>query len=118
MKIIFALIVLLIVLFLIDMFFSKPIITNGIVLDKQYYPGQVSIGTGVGTNSSGNSTIITTTQVTSEKFVIIVRKENNQIVTVESNAKKYYASKIGDLIDFNTYYGVFTHWIYEYSSFK
>ena len=93
---------------LIDGIASKPEPFYGSVIDKHYKAERNSTGTGYGMTSSGKSGIIATSEHESEKFLLMVKTESGQVVTVECEPTLYYEKTVGQKIDCNAYKGFFT----------
>lgn len=93
---------------LIDGIASKPEAFCGNVIDKHYKAERTSVGTGTAVGSNGNVGVVTTTEVDPEEFLIIVKTESGEIVTVKCEPELYYDKEIGDRIDCNAYKGLFT----------
>lgn len=93
---------------LIDGIASKPELFYGIVIDKHYKAERNSVGTGYGITSSGGNGVIVTSEHESEKFLLIVKTENGNVVTVECEPELYYEKQVGQEIDCKAYKGYFT----------
>lgn len=94
--------------YLIDVIPSKPEPFYGSVIDKHYKAERNSTGTGYGMTSSGKSAVIVTSEHESEKFLLIVKTESGQVVTVECEPTLYYEKQVGQKIDCKAYKGFFT----------
>lgn len=94
--------------FLIDGIASKPEPFYGIVIDKHYKAERNSTGTGYGMTSSGKSGVIVTSEHESEKFLLMVKTESGQVVTVECVPTLYYEKQVGQKIYCKAYKGFFT----------
>lgn len=103
-----ALFILGLAFFLIDGIASKPKPFYGSVIDKHYKAERNSTGTGYGMTSSGKSGVIVTHEYESEKFLLMVKTEGGQVVTVECEPTLYYEKKVGQKIDCKAYKGFFT----------
>ena len=93
---------------LIDGIASKPDPFCGIVIDKHYKAERNSVGTGYGMTSSGKSGVIVTSEHESEKFLLMVKTESGNVVTVECEPELYYEKQVGQKIDCKDYKGFFT----------
>jgi len=82
--------------FLIDGIASKPEPFYGSVIDKHYKAER---------NSSG---VIVPSEHESEKFLLMVKTESGQVVTVECEPTLYYEKQVGQKIDCKAYKGFFT----------
>ena len=105
---IIAIVILATDLFLIDVIASKPEAFYGNVIDKHYKAERTSVGTGTAVGSNGNVDVVTTTEVDPEEFLIMVKTESGQIVTVKCEPELYYQKEVGERIDCNAYKGLFT----------
>lgn len=95
-------------LFLIDGIASKLEPFYGSVIDKHYKAERNSTGTGYGMTSSGKSGVIVTSEYESEKFLLMVKTESGEVVTVECESTLYYKKEVGQKIDCEAYKGYFT----------
>ena len=93
---------------LADMLLSKPQSFDGYVIDKHYKAEQISTGTGTAVGSNGTVGVVTITEIDPEKFLIMVRTIDGQIITVESEPELYYKKEIGDKITSIAFKGIFT----------
>ena len=98
----------LIVFILIDGLASYPESFNGVVLDKHYKSETNSTGTGYGTTSNGKGGVIVTSHHESEKFLLMVKVEGGEVVTVQCEPEIYYKKELGNEIQCNAYKGFFT----------
>lgn len=103
-----AIFILVLAFFLIDGIASNPVPFYGIVIDKHYKAETNSTGTGYGMTSSGKGAVIVTSEHESEKFLLMVKTENGNVVTVECEPKLYYKKQVGQKIDCKAYKGLFT----------
>lgn len=94
--------------FLIDGIASKPEPFYGSVIDKHYKAERNSTGTGYGMTSSGKSGVIVTSEHESEKFLLMVKTENGNVVKVQCEPELYYEKQVGQKIDCKAYKGFFT----------
>lgn len=94
--------------FLIDGIASRPVPFHGTVIDKHYKAERRSSGIGYGMISSGPSGVIATSEHEGEKFLLMVKTEGGQIVTVECEPRLYYKKQVGQKIDCKAYKGLFT----------
>ena len=97
----------------VDGLASKPESFSGEVIDKHYEAERNSIGTGYGVTSSGKGGVITTSEHESEKFLLMVKTESGEAVTVECEPEIYYQKAIGQMIDCISYNGYFTGWTWS-----
>lgn len=105
---IIAIFILVFAFFLIDGIASKPEPFYGSVIDKHYKAERNSTGTDYGMTSSGKSGVIVTSEHESEKFLLMVKTESGQVVTVECEPELYYQKEVGQKIDCKAYKGYFT----------
>jgi hypothetical protein len=96
------------VFLMIDRIASKAEPFYGNVVDRHYKAERNSTGTGYGMTSSGKGGIVVTSQHEREKFLIMVKTENGNIVTVECEPKLYYEKRVGQKIECKAYKGFFT----------
>jgi hypothetical protein len=106
--IIVTLMVLVFLFVLVDGAASIPTSLSGEVVGKHYEPMRTSIGNGNGLGNEGGVVTTTTTEITPEKFLIMVKTENDEIITVKCSPELYYREKVGDTIDLYVYEGFFT----------
>ena len=93
---------------LIDGIASKPEPFKGYVVDMHYKGESNSSGAGYGITSSGKSGIIVASEFEEGMFLIIVKTEKGEVVTVECDPELYYKKVIGDKIDCVANKGYFT----------
>jgi hypothetical protein len=91
----------------VDIFFSKEIHFNGIVIDKHYKSESSSVGTGVVYTSKGMA-IVNTYQSSPEEFLVMVKKPNGEVFTVSCEASLFYSKKINQSISCVSDVGYFT----------
>jgi len=91
----------------VDIFFSKEIPFNGIVIDKHYKSDTSSYGTGVVYTSKGMA-VVNTYQSSPEEFLVTVKKPNGEVITVSCEASLYYGKKINQSISCISDVGYFT----------
>jgi hypothetical protein len=110
---IIAIFILGIAFILIDGIASKPKPFYGSVIDKHYKAERNSTGTGYGMTSGGSSGVIITSEHESGKFLLMVKTESGEVVTVECEPELYYEKQIGQKIDCNAYKGLLTGWTWS-----
>ncbi len=93
---------------LIDGIASKPEPFYGSVIDKHYKAERTSVGTGTAVGSNGSVGVVTTTETDTEEFLIMVKTETGEIVTVKCEPELYYEKQVGQKIDCKAYKGLFT----------
>lgn len=103
-----AIFILGLVFFLIDGIASKPELFYGNVIDKHYKPEINSTGTGYGITGGGKGGLIVTSEHEREKFLLMVKTEANQVVTIECEPNLYYEKQIGQKIECEAHKGYFT----------
>lgn len=103
-----AIIIFVTAFFLIDIFASKPELFYGNVIDKHYKAERNSTGTGYGMTSSGKGGVIIASEHESEKFLLMVKNEKGNVVTVDCEPELYYEKLIGQKIECKAYKGFFT----------
>ena len=94
--------------FLIDGIAVKAEPFHGSVIDKHYKDERNSTGTGYGMTNSGKSGVILTSEYESEKFLLMVKTEGGNVVTVECEPELYYKKQVNQEIDCEAYKGFFT----------
>jgi len=94
-----GIVVLFFVFVIIDCIGSKSEILVGNVIDKHYKAESIHYGTKTNYISKGNYETITTREVDPEKYLIIAKFNDGQIVTVECSTNLYYQKNVGDKID-------------------
>lgn len=92
MKILIILGVLIIGLFFFDLVTCKSEELNGIVLDKHYKQKENDSYHTYGTDGKMHYT----TRSSPEKFLLICRLNEKEVVTTESDASIYYSKKVND----------------------
>lgn len=90
---------------IVDVFCGNFVYYNGTVIDKHYEPEQTSSGVGSAIATNGQVGIVSTFDHESEKFLLMVKKQNGEIVTTESEPEIYYQKKIGDVVVCKAYIG-------------
>lgn len=97
------------ILFLfVDVIFGRLVEYEAIIIDKHYVPEKNSTGVGNYIDANGQVGIISTSSHESEKFLIIVKAVNGQIVTTESEPSIYYKKEIGDSVLCKSFLGLLT----------
>lgn len=91
-----------------DGMFCNTIRLNGVVVDKQYEPEHDNVSTGTAVSSDGKVGVVTTHNHESEKYILIVRNQQNEIVSVDCEPKLYYSKKIGQTVIYDDYQGCFS----------
>lgn len=108
MSSVIALIILGITFIVIDGINTEPKPFYGTVIDKRYKAERNSTGTGYGMTSNGKMGVVVTSESEPEKFLVMVKTESGQIVTVKCSPELYYEKEIGEEIDCVNYVGSFT----------
>lgn len=98
---------------LIDGIAGKSEPFYGTVIDKYYKAERNGIGTGYGITSSGKSGVIVTSEYEGEKFLLMVKNQNGNVVTVECKPQLYYEKQIGEKIECKAYKGWISGSIYS-----
>jgi hypothetical protein len=101
------------ILFLIDGLASKPESFYGSVIDRNYKAEINGTGVGYGMTSSGKGGVIVTSEHQSEKFLLMVKTEKGDVVTVECEPELYYEKQAGQKIHCKHYKGFFTGLIWS-----
>jgi hypothetical protein len=81
---------------------------SGHVVDKHYTAESKRTGTGFGVTGGGQTGVIITTEREPENYLLMVRAENGEIVTVKCEPELYYEKEIGEPVEFVVYKGWFT----------
>lgn len=102
-----AILILGLLFILIDRIAIKPEAFSGEVIDRHYKAERINSGTGLAVGGNGGIGVVTTTEVDSEEFLIMVKTES-KIVTVKCKPELYYQKQVGERIDCNAYKGLFT----------
>lgn len=97
-----------VVLVLVDVFCGRCVEYNAVVVDKHYKAEENSYGVGSSIGANGQVGIVSTSEHESEKFLLMVKKENDEIVTTECEPELYYQKKIGDTVLCNMHLGRFS----------
>lgn len=100
--------ILMIAFILIDGVASKPEPFYGTVVDKHYKAERTSIATGPAVGTDGTMGVVTTSDFDPEEFLIMVKTEKGNIVTVTCEPELYYQKEVGERIDCTAYKGLFT----------
>ena len=106
-----------VVLFSIDILAYKSKKANGIVIDKNYKGEQTSVGTGA-VYVNGKVGVTTNVNVDSEKFLVMVKDLDEDIIVVDCSAKLYYKKEKGDILFFEYCTGFFTDIVYGVDGIK
>lgn len=115
---IIAIVILGLAFILIDGIASKPEAFYGNVIDKHYKAERTSVGTGTVVGSNGGVGVVTTTEVDTEEFLIMVKTESGKIVTVKCEPELFYEKELGERIDCNAYRGLFTGMVWSLYSVR
>lgn len=95
-----------IVFILVDLLCCKPKPFWGEIEDKRYVSARHS--SGVGVINSGKTATFVHSDNEPEKFLMMVRTKDNEIVTVECSPELYYQKEIGQKVVCNSFEGYFT----------
>jgi hypothetical protein len=93
---------------IIDSAASKPEPFQGTVIDKHYRAQKSSTGTGYGMTGQGQTGVFVSSQHEPEKFLLIVKTESSNIVTVECEPELFYKKEVGQKIECKACKGFFT----------
>ena len=85
----------------------KPESYSGTIIDKHYSSETHRKGSGVVITNSGNAHVVTT-EKEPEKFILIIKSENGEVVTAKCKPELYYEKEIGQPIKFEIYKGRFS----------
>lgn len=76
--------------------FGNEEIYNGVIVDKQYSARRTSTGTGTAIGTNGRVGVVTTTDTSPEKFLLMVRDKDGKIHTVTCEPELYYVKENED----------------------
>lgn len=91
-----------------DFIFAKSEILKGEIADRYYKAESLHIGTGTGIGTNGGVTTVTTYEVDPEEFLLIVKDDSSNVISVECSPKLYYQKKVGEELKYRVYKGYFT----------
>ena len=100
-------------LFLVDLLASQPVTYSGTVLDKHYEAERSDLGTGAAITPDGEVGIVMTTDSTPEQFVLMIRTEDQKVITVKCKPELFYQKKIGDSMVYVVNRGLLTGWVWS-----
>ncbi|ESU28381.1 hypothetical protein FLJC2902T_17340 [Flavobacterium limnosediminis JC2902] len=104
----FLLLILSVIYIGIDGALSYPKYDSGIIIDKHYVAESNSTGTGVGMTSNGKMGVVVTSNHESEKYLLTVKTNKGEIVTVKCEPKLFYRKKLNENLDFRIQTGCFS----------
>jgi hypothetical protein len=103
---------------LVDGICTKPIEFSGQVIDKHYSAKRNSTGTGYGMMSNGKSGVIVTTEHEDEKFLVMVKTNDGEVVTAECSASIYYSKYNGSILNCVKNKGFFTGLVWSINGIR
>jgi hypothetical protein len=92
-----------------DVLFSRPLIMQGIIVDKVYMPSQSSAAQNVLPYSKYKSRDYLVTAQKHEQWVAFVKSDDEQIFKVHCHSDHYSQKQIGDTLHFKEYTGDLFH---------
>lgn len=88
-----------------DIFFSKPLLMKGIVVDKVYMPQKNSSGQNVLPYMRYKSYDYVVSTEKHEQWIAFVKTEDGQVLKVNCHSHHYDHKQIGDTLHFKEYVG-------------
>lgn len=88
-----------------DVLFSKPLILQGIIVDKVYMPNKSESGQNILPYMKYKSYDYTVTVEKHEQWIAFVKVENDQILKVNCHSHHYEQTQVGDTLRFKEYTG-------------
>jgi hypothetical protein len=88
-----------------DIFFSKPLIMQGIIVDKVYMPSKNAAGPNVLPYMRYKSYDYMVTSEKHEQWIAFVKTEQGQILKVNCHSHHYEQKHVGDTLHFKEYIG-------------
>jgi hypothetical protein len=88
-----------------DIFFSKPLIMQGIIVDKVYVPSKSAAGPNVLPYMRYKSYDYMVTAEKHEQWIAFVKTDKNQVLKVNCHSHHYEQKNVGDTLHFKEYIG-------------
>ena len=92
-----------------DVLFSKPLIMEGIIVDKIYVPSKTAAGPHVLPYGKYKSYDYTITSEKHEQWIAFVKTEDGNILKVNCHSDHYEIKQLGDTLHFKEYTGELMH---------
>ena len=100
-------------LLLVDGLASTTVQHQGVVLDKHYEAERSGLGTGTAITPDGEVGIVTTTESEPEQFVLMIRTEDQKVITVKCKPELFYQKEVGDAMVYVVNRGLLTGWVWS-----
>ena len=100
-------------LLLVDGLALTTVQHRGVVLDKHYEAERSGLGTGTAITSDGEVGIVTTTESEPEQFVLMIRTEDQRVITLKCTPELFYQKDVGDAMVYAVHRGLFTGWVWS-----
>ncbi len=92
-------------LIVFDVLFSKPLILQGIIVDKVYMPKESTSGQNILPYMKYKSYDYVVTTEKHEQWIAFVKIEDDQILKVNCHSHHYQQKQVGDTLHFKEYTG-------------
>lgn len=92
-----------------DILFSKPLLMQGIIIDKVYVPSKTASGPHVLPYGKYKSYDYTITSEQHEQWIAFVKTEDGKVLKVNCHSNHYEIKQIGDTLHFKEYTGELLH---------
>ncbi|HRG78142.1 MAG TPA: hypothetical protein PL167_00965 [Cyclobacteriaceae bacterium] len=92
-----------------DILFSKPLIMEGIIVDKIYIPSKTAAGPHVLPYGKYKSYDYTITSEKHEQWIAFVKTADGNVLKVNCHSDHYEIKQIGDTLHFKEYTGELMH---------
>lgn len=91
--------------FLFDLFFAKPLVMQGIIVNKMYVPTQNANANSIMPYMRYKTKDYTVSAQQNEQWVALVELESGQILKVNCHSDHYKTKEVGDTLHFKEYAG-------------
>jgi hypothetical protein len=92
-----------------DILFSKPLIMQGIIIDKTFVPSKTATGPHVLPYGKYKSYDYTLSSEQDEQWIAFVKTEDGKVLKVNCHSGHYQIKQIGDTLHFKEYIGELLH---------
>jgi hypothetical protein len=92
-----------------DILFSKPLLMQGIIMDKVYVPSKTASGPHVLPYGKYKSYDYTIASEQHEQWIAFVKTEDGKVLKVNCHSNHYDIKQIGDTLHFKEYTGELLH---------
>ena len=82
-------------------------------MDKHYEAERSGLGTGTAITPDGEVGIVTTTESEPEQFVLMIRTEDQRVITLKCTPELFYQKDVGDAMVYAVHRGLFTGWVWS-----